>query len=235
MNGGYGNDRNYTPTNERIFPTTPSTFPHSVYPSSQAGNGYVSPPVQSPFGGQGGGYFPTAGYQAQHSQPQSPYQQTQFQNQYQPQYQQQNLATPQPSHQQRQGGYNANDPTSGLARQFSNQNLGAPQRQPSPFARQASPNSRFHQNGQQNQGQQTRNQQSYTSNYNAPASLLTPSMSNGSMNSSNQNLSSSVEEPPEKNPEKFSANVIKRGQGLHGMVETFFKENIARARDRNMR
>lgn len=44
-----------------------------------------------------------------------------------------------------------------------------------------------------------------------------------------------VEEPPEKNPEKYSSNIAKRGQGLHVLVEAFFKENITRARDRNVR
>lgn len=44
-----------------------------------------------------------------------------------------------------------------------------------------------------------------------------------------------AEEPPEKNPEKYSTNVAKRGQGLHVLVEAFFKENITRARDRNVR
>lgn len=43
------------------------------------------------------------------------------------------------------------------------------------------------------------------------------------------------EQPPEKNPEKYSSNIVKRGQGLHALVESFFKENISRARDRNVR
>ena len=235
LGGGpaYNNDRNYTPTNERVFPTTPSTFPQSVFQSSHPANDYVGAQVQqNAYSGQAG-YFPTGAYQAQYSSPQSPYQQApgQYQGQYQNQYQQQNLAAPQPSYQQRQNGYNSNDPTSGLARQFSNQNLGAPQRQASPLNRQPSPNPRFHPNSQQAQGQQSRNQQIYASNQHSQSNLLVPQTADNS----NQLLSPSVEEPPEKNGDKYSNNVAKRGHGLHALVEAFFKENIVRARDRNLR
>ena len=44
-----------------------------------------------------------------------------------------------------------------------------------------------------------------------------------------------MEEAPEKNPDKYSSSVLKRGQALHVLVESFFKENITRARDRNVR
>lgn len=232
--GTYNNDRNYTPSNERVFPTTPSTFPQSVFQGSHPANDYVGAQVQqNAYAGQGIGYFPTGAYQAQYSSPQSPYAQSQgqFQGQYQNQYQQQNLAAPQPSYQQRQTGYNSNDPTSGLARQFSNQNLGTPQRQASPLNRQPSPSPRFFPNGQQAQGQQSRNQQSYMSNSQSQSSLLSPSTAE----SSGQSLSAPIEEPPEKTPEKYSKNIIKRGHGLHALVEAFFKENITRARDRNVR
>ena len=225
------NDRNFTPTNERVFPTTPSTFPQSIFPSSHPANDYVGAQVQqNAYAGQAG-YFPTGAYQAQFSTPQSPYQQGQgqYQGQYQTQYQQSNLAAPQPSYQQRQAGYNANDSTSGLARQFSNQNLGAPQRQPSPFKRQASPNARTYPNGQQVPGQPSRNQQSYVSNQQNQSSLLTPPAADGS------SQSAPLEVPPEKNPDKYSPNIAKRGHGLHALVEAFFKENITRARDRNLR
>ena len=233
---GYNNDRNYTPTNERVFPTTPSNFPHSVFPGGQAANDYIGAQVQSPYGGPNGGYFPSGGYQAQYSQPQTSYQQpNQYQYQPQPQYQQQNVLAPQPSYQQRQTAYNGNDPTSGLARQFSNQNLGTPQRQASPFARQQSPSSRLYQNSQQNQGQLPHNQQSFTSSQSNTSTTLTPSLSNGSFSGGSLYGAPPEEQPPEKNPEKYSSNIAKRGQGLHSLVESFFKENISRARDRNVR
>ena len=228
----YNNERNYTPTNERVFPTTPSTFPQSVFPPTQANNEYGGAQIQNNYGNQQGGYFPTGAYQPQYNQPQSPYQQSQYQGQYQTQYQTQNLPAPQPSYQQRQTGYNANDPTSNLARQFSNQNLGAPPRQSSPFGRQPSPSSRLYPNSQTPQSQQNRNHQSYVTNQQNQGSLLNPSGGNATSPS----LSPAQEiEMPEKNPNKYSQNVQKRGQALHSTVETFFKENIARARDRNIR
>ena len=234
--GGYNNDRTYTPTNERVFPTTPSNFPHSVFPGGQAANDYIGAQVQSPYGGPNGSYFPSGGYQAQYGQPQTSYQQpNQYPYQPQPQYQPPNVLAPQPSYQQRQTGYNANDPTSGLARQFSNQNLGTPQRQGSPFARQQSPSSRLHPNGQQNQGQLARSQHSFASNLSNNSTTLTPSPSNGSLAGGSPYGPPPEEQPPEKNPGKYSANVAKRGQGLHALVESFFKENISRARDRNVR
>ena len=241
-NTNNNNDRAYTPNNERVFPTTPSTFPQPIFQTGQVPNvptDYVGAgPVHSPYvGGAGGGYFPTTtNYQTQYNQAQSPYQQPQYQQaQYQPQYQQQNLAAPQPSYQQqRQAGYSTNDPTSGLARQFSNQNLGTPQRQPSPFARQpASPNPRLYPNGQQSQVHQNRgqqNQQAHTSNQQNQSGMLSPAPPAAG--------STSLvvpEDPGEKTPEKYSANVPKRVHGLHATVETFFKENISRARERNTR
>lgn len=208
---GYNNERNYQANNERVFPTTPSTFPQPIFPSQggQVPHEYVASQMQSPGGyGAGQSYFQSNPYPAQYSQPH----QAQYPAQYQ---QQQNLPAPQPPYQQRQGGYHTNDPTSGLAHQFSNQNLGSSQRQGSPFGRQPSPNQRPRTGGaptQQNHG-----------------SLLTPPIP-GSIDQTQAD-----EHPPEKNPEKYSTNVGKRGQGLHVLVEAFFKENITRARDRNLR
>lgn len=205
--GGYNNERNYPATNERVFPTTPSTFPQPIFPNQggQVPQNYGAAQIQSPGGyGPAGGYFGNSPYQQQYQSQQAQYQQ----------YQQPNLQSPQPSYQQRQGGYNTNDPTSGLAHQFSNQNLGISQRQGSPFGRQPSPSQRPRTGGappQQNYG-----------------SLLTPSMPVS-------NPQSQCDDPPEKCPEKYSSNVAKRGQGLHALVEAFFKENITRARDRNVR
>ena len=218
--GGYANDRNYAASNARVYPTTPSTFPQPVFQSQgvQQSNDYLGSQMQghqspSPYGpAQGGGYFGNSNdlYRAQYAQ-----------NQYQSQYQQHNLPSPQPSYQQRQPAYNSNDPNSGLAHQLSNQNLGAPQRQASPFNRQPSPVSRPRTGG----GQQ---QPGYGNH-------LMPSSSTSNLsNLSGANVAVS-DEPPEKNPEKYSVNVGKRGQGLHVIVEDFFKQNITRARDRNVR
>ena len=60
-------------------------------------------------------------------------------------------------------------------------------------------------------------------------------MSNGSLSGGSLYAAPPEEQPPEKIPEKYSSNIVKRGQGLHALVESFFKENISRARDRNIR
>lgn len=208
--GGYNNDRNYATTDGNVYPTTPSTFPQPFKnPASKAPTDFHPAPVQSPAGyGAGGGYFMNPPYQPAYGQPP---QQVQYQGQYQ-----QSVASPQPSYpQQRQGGYPPNDPNSGLAHQFSNQNLGTAQRQSSPLVRQPSPGQRPRTGG---------NQPHY-------GNLLSPSVPVPN----SQSQQPVVDEPPEKNPEKYSSNVGKRGQGLHVLVEAFFKENITRARDRNLR
>lgn len=232
--GGYNNDRNYQPTNDRIFPTTPSTFPQPVYGAQGATtpNVYANAPVPSPYGAtQAGGYFPQSNQnqQATYQNQQASYQNQQASYQYQNQYQQQSLAAPLPSFQQRQTGYNVNDPNSTLAHQFSNQNLGTPQRQGSPFGRQPSPSSRIHPGGQPYQPPQVRGQ--HLSNQPTRPTLLTPPATNPS----SQSMSPTDEQPPEKNPDKYSSNIVKRGDVLHALVQAFFKENITRARDRNKR
>ena len=211
--GGYNNDRNYATSDGNVYPTTPSTFPQPFKnPTTKTPTDFRPAPTQSPAGYSGGtGYFVNPPYQPAYGQPP---QQVAYQGQYQ---QQPSLASPQPSYtqQQRQGGYPPNDPNSGLAHQFSNQNLGSAQRQGSPFGRQPSPSQRPRTGGSQ-------------PHY---GSLLTPSMPAANKSSQEPVL----DEPPEKNPEKYSSNVAKRGQGLHVLVEAFFRENITRARDRNLR
>ena len=220
---GFNTDLSYQATNDHVYPTTPSTFPQPVFQSqqNQAPREYLGAQLQSPTASgynNGGGYFTNSNqFQSQYSQQQQQQQQPPpQQNQFLNQSQQQGLQSPQPSYTQRQGGYNTNDPTTGLTHQFSNQNLGTGQRQGSPFVRQPSPNQL---------SRQTSAGQLLYGNH------LTPTMSSSS--ASSQTLMS--EDPPEKNPEKYSANVVKRGTGLHVFVESFFRDNIDRARDRNYR
>ncbi|KAI4248047.1 MAG: hypothetical protein L6R40_001136 [Gallowayella cf. fulva] len=210
--GGYNNGRSYQPTDGRVFPTTPSTFPQPVFPtnqSSQIPTDYANGQVQSPAaypGPSSAGYFNNPiSYQSQYGQQQH----TQYQNQ----YPSSNLQAPQSSYQQRPGY--SNDPTSGLARQFSNQNLGSNQRQSSPRVRQPSPNTQRPRNAAA-PGQSTY------------GTHLTPPV-NGSPGPA------SDERPPERNSDQYSPNLQKRGQALHASVESFFKENITRARERNVR
>ncbi|KAL9614255.1 MAG: hypothetical protein Q9204_008845, partial [Flavoplaca sp. TL-2023a] len=210
--GGYNNARNYQPSDGRVYPTTPSTFPQPVFPSTQPSqiqtdyaNGQVQPPGVYGAPSPAGYFNSPMAYQSQYGQQQN--------NQYQSQYQAPNLQAPQSPYQQRPP-YN-NDPTSGLARQFSNQNLGSNQRQPSPLVRQPSPNN-----------QRPRNAAGQS--HNTYGNHLTPSINGTSGTESD-------ERPPERNPEKYSSNLQKRGQVLHASVESFFKENISRARERNIR
>lgn len=217
---GYNNDRQYSANNARVYPTTPSTFPQPVFANQggQATNDYLGSQMQNHQssaaygggGGGGGGYFNNAIYQSQYGQSK----QNQFQQQYQP-----NVASPQPSYQQRQA-YNTNDPNSGLAHQLSTQNLGPTPRQPSPLGRHPSPIQRPRTAG-------TPVQQNASSQH-VPASASASNLSVLGSPATN-------DEPPEKNPEKYSSNVARRGQGLHVLVEAFFTENIGRARDRNVR
>lgn len=214
---GYNTDRTLQPSNDRVFPTTPSAFPQPVFGSS-GGNSpnsavYGSNPTQSPYGAPSGGYF--AGYSSNQQQLPGYSAPNQYQNQYQGQ---QNLAAPPSSYQQRQAGYTTNDPTSPLVNQFANQNLGAPARQSSPFGRQPSPN-----------------QRAYTSNQQAQQSRSQASVHSNASQDSAGRLAPTPEAPPEKNPEKYSSNVVSRGQALHSFVDAFFRENISRARERNKR
>lgn len=211
---GYLNERTYQASNDRVYPTTPSTFPHPVFPHlrGQLNNDNVGGQVQSPNGGGyagGGGYFPNTQYQPQYGQSQ--------QNQYSSQYQQQNLQSPQPSFPQRQGGFTTNDPNSGLARQFSNQNLGSNQRQGSPFGRHPSPNQRPRTGG-------ATGQQSYANHL----SLAVPGSNNAS-----QTAQSS--DPPEQDPNKYSDNIVKKVTAFGLFSIEWFKTNVEGTRDRNGR
>ncbi|KAI9749302.1 MAG: Cobalt uptake protein cot1 [Chaenotheca gracillima] len=126
------NDRNYA-SNDRAYPTTPSTFPQPVFQGQGGQDVYGQQPANG-FGG-GGGYFMNNPYPPQ-------YQGQQPQQALQP-----NLQVPPNSFQQRQAGYNPNgnnpvDGANGLAHQFSHQNLGTQPRQQGNFGRQPSPSTR---------------------------------------------------------------------------------------------
>lgn len=215
---GYNTDRNFQPSNERVFPTTPSTFPqpvfgttntaaatadHGGFAAGAAGNGqnaYAAPQV--------GGYFPPYGSQQQTA----------------PSPMTQNTASfpSNPAFPAQRGTYpQTYDPTSPLTHQFANQNLGGPQRQGSPFARQASPVPRAYNASPAANGQPPR----------SPHGLPSPALDGPGRSPS---LVAEIE-PPNKMPGKYPPGITKRGQNLHAFVETFFKENISRARERNKR
>ena len=213
---GFVDNRNYQTPNDRVYPTTPSTFPHSVFSPLRgpSNNEYLGGQVQSPniggySAGAGGGYFGNAQYQPQYAQTQ--------QNQYAGQYQQQNIQPSQAPFSQRQGGYAPNDPTTGLARQFSNQNLGSGQRQGSPYIRQPSPNQRPRTGG-------ATGQPSYGNHLTLPIP--------GGGNSS-QALSS--QDPPEQDPNKYADNISKKVTGFGLFIKEWFKTKAEGTRNRNAR
>ena len=108
------------------------------------------------------------------------------------------------------GGYQ--DATNGLAAQLAHQNLG---RAPSPYGRQPSPAQRPKTNNTQQQPQygQFLGQ--------APAAREQPSVFD--------------DEPPMKNPQRFSSSISNRAKVQTELVGTFFKDSVERARERNGR
>ncbi|OCK79174.1 serine/threonine-protein kinase cot-1 [Lepidopterella palustris CBS 459.81] len=133
---------------------------------------------------------------------------------YQPQYQQQQSNLQAPGAAYRAPGYT--DGTNGLVHQFSHQNLGGG-RSGSPYGRQPSPSQRPRTAGATGQ------QQQYGSYLNAP------------MPSAPRLPSLNDDEPPVKAPEKYSDNLLRQGKVSVGLVSTFFKDSVQRARDRNQR
>lgn len=108
-----------------------------------------------------------------------------------------------------------NDGTSGLIQQFSNQDLGATpranaNRTPSPAAGMARPRTA---------GEARQAQNPYQSHLAPPMPRPAPK----------------PEEEEQPNPRRYTDNVVKRGTAAKQLVNSFFQENIERARDRNSR
>lgn len=122
---------------------------------------------------------------------------------------------PQASYQQRPAPPHPTDATNGLVHQFSHQNLGGRQ---SPYgARQASPSQRPRTAGASGQ------QAGYGSYLNAP------------MPSAPQQSWPEFSFPGEKNPDKYGALTHTNQKKCQQLAETFFKDSVKRARDRNVR
>lgn len=236
LNFQFDNQHNFDSANARMYPTTPSTFPQPIYGGQQ--QDYMGG-MLSPNPATNNGYFLQQQYaqqaqphqQQQQQQQQHPHQQyqqqqqphaqaqaqAQAQQQAQYQYQQQaSLQSPQPAYQASSRPYmptNNNDATSGLIQQFSNQDLSATpranvNRTPSPA------NSRPRTAGDARQAQNP-----YQSHLAPPMPRAAPK----------------PEEEEQPNPRKYSDNILKRGTAAKQLVNSFFQENIERARDRNSR
>lgn len=141
---------------------------------------------------------------------------TPYPAQLQQQQQQNNLQAPSQAYRSPVGQAQYNDGTGGLVQQFQHQNLGSSPRSASPYGRQPSP-------AAPRQAVPAR-QPSQTA-YNQYLSSTLPS----------QGPASYDDEPPMKNPERFSSNVTSRAKLQTELVGTFFKDSVERARDRNAR
>ncbi|KAM5442098.1 Serine/threonine-protein kinase [Microsporum ferrugineum] len=126
-------------------------------------------------------------------------------------------SAPQAVYQQRAapagGQHQGNDETSGLIQQFSNQDLSA-----SPRPARAAP-----------QGSQQRPRTAGSAGHQqqqTPAHLTPPVPARGA---------NPEDEELVRCPERYSENAHKRGKAAKELVNVFFRENIERARDRNMR
>jgi protein-serine/threonine kinase len=233
LNFGFATDRNATAADGRQFPTTPSTFPQPVYPNqngqqeiwgaqqSNAGFGtqsYFMSNAYPQYPPQAAGNMPHPagmGAGAAHAQPQ---------------------ATPHQFRGPPQPAATFHDATNGLAQQLAHQNLGGnPTRSVSPYARQPSPNTNpqqpqqvhpAHQQPQQPQRPRTAGSTPQQGQY---GNFLSPQVPAQNL------LSLNDEEPPPKNPDKYADNVVRKAKVSTGLVNTFFKDNVQRARDRNGR
>lgn len=204
-------DSNRPVFNDRTYPTTPSTFPNPIFPSQ--------------------GQMAQQQQQSQNAQQQQPYS-TGFapagyfqNNQYPPSYPQQPPSTYQqggaalqaPQQYQTRAAPVQADATNGLAHQFSHQNLGGAargygNRQPANPGRPRTA------------GAPQQNQAGYASYMNAPM----PSQAA-------QQKWPEFETAPERNSDKFGQATHVNQKKTSQLAESFFKDSVKRARDRNVR
>lgn len=132
-----------------------------------------------------------------------------FQNPYQQAQYQGQQGNLQAQHLQQRFDQGAN----GLAQQLSHQHLGGSGRSGSPYGRQPSPNQ---------QRPRTADNRGYGyGSYGGGPAPRQPSLYD--------------EEAPNRMPEKYSDNVAKQATMSKSLINTFFKDSVQRARDRNQR
>lgn len=193
--------------NDRAYPTTPSTFPNPIFPSGAQG-AQQGQQAQAGQPSYSTGFAPS-GYFMNNPYPPSYPQQPPSSN-----YQQTPQA-PQASYQQRPAPAHPNDATNGLVHQFSHQNLGG---RVSPYGtRQPSPSQRPRTAGATGQ------QAGYGSYLNAP------------MPTAPQQSWPDFFIPGEKNADKYGSLTHTNQKKCQQLAETFFKDSVKRARDRNVR
>ena len=202
-------DSNRPAFNDRAYPTTPSTFPNPIFPSQ----GQMAQQQQQSQNSQQQPYstgFAPAGYFNN--------------NQYPPSYPQQPPSTyqqgaplqaPQQNYQPRASPVQP-DATNGLAHQFSHQNLGGATR--TYGNRQPTSSQRPRTAGAPQQ------QVGYASYLNAPM----PSQAA-------QQKWPEFETAPERNSDRFGQSTHVNQKKTSQLAESFFKDSVRRARDRNVR
>ncbi|KAG9232919.1 kinase-like domain-containing protein [Amylocarpus encephaloides] len=201
------------PLNDRAYPTTPSTFPNPIFPSQAqaqgASQGQGQNTQQQPYstGFAPQGYFMNNPYPSQY--PQQPPAASSYT---------QNPQAPPAAYQQRPSPYQANDSTNGLVHQFSHQNLSGRQ---SPYGNRqaASPGQRPRTAGAPGQ------QAPYHGGYLAPM----PSQA------AQQQTWPEFQPAPERNPDRYGKSAETNQTKCSQLAETFFKDSVKRARDRNVR
>lgn len=218
LNFGFQNNPLFGSEPGRVYPTTPSTFPQP-FPNSQG--------QQELWGasGQPQQQQPLQQHSLhQQTQPQSGFnQQGYFANNAYPSSLQQHASLPSPSAAYRTPqGYQ--DATNGMVHQFAHQNLGGSnqQRAQSPYARgPPSPGIQRPRTG----GATTPAQSQYGSHLGT----------HSHQHQQNSQPSLYDDEPPVKNPERFSTSISNRTKLQTELVSSFFKDSVERARDRNAR
>ena len=193
---------------DRTYPTTPSTFPNPIFPSQA--QGAQQPQAQSTQQQPYSTGFAPSGYFMNNPYPPSYPQQPPSSSNYQ-----QALQPPQTSYQQRPAPSQANDATNGLVHQFSHQNLGG---RASPYGnRQPSPSQRPRTAGATGQ------QAAYNSYLNAP------------MPAAPQQTWPEFETAPQRDPDRYGSVAQTNQKKCAQLAESFFKDSVKRARDRNVR
>jgi len=210
-NGGRNGDRLATPSDSRAYPTTPSTFPQPVFPSTSgqppsSSSGLSAQPNQYATGYTPAGYFMQNQYPSQYpaQPPASSRGVPQYDGAAEHSYLQPRSNTP-----------GSNDPNTGLAHQFSHQNLGGARttaygsRQPSPAY-------------QRPRTAGAPGQAGYGSYLNAPMPTQASHQPEFQL-------------APERNPDKYGPVAQNNQKKCERLASDFFKDSVKRARERNLR
>ncbi|KOS20141.1 Serine/threonine-protein kinase cot-1 [Escovopsis weberi] len=194
-------------SNDRAYPTTPSTFPQPIFPPPGGQSGAMSQQQQQAFNAayasQGGGYFAQAPYAGQY-----PPQGSSADHPGAAAYQQRSSDAKSPG---------SIDPNTGLAQQFSHQNLGAAARA-APYANRAGSSPRPRTAGGSGQ-------QAAYGNYPNVAPVPAPGPPQ----------SPEFQPIPERNPDKYGSGANSNQKKCSQLAADFFKDSVKRARERNQR